>query len=78
MWTAPKWIKVSSVVDDRIPSQRQVQEDLSIKSEKSKIIVEVLLLKIVLHYVPSENQADDPLKKLSIFFLFELPDRVFF
>ena len=42
------------------------------------IIVEVFLLKIVLHYVPFENQPDDPLKKLSIYFLFEFPDRVFF
>ena len=32
------------------------------------IIVAVFLLKIVRHYVPFENQPDDPLKKLSIFF----------
>ena len=43
----------------------------------SRVIVEVFLLNVVLHYVPFENQQDDPLKKLSIF-LFELPDRVFF
>ena len=34
----------------------------------NRVIVEVFLLKIVLHYVPFKNQPDDPLKKLSIFF----------
>ena len=38
------------------------------RSTVNCIIVEVFLLKIVLHYVPFKNQPDDPLKKLSIFF----------
>ena len=46
----------------------------TLRSTVNCIIVEVFLLKIVFHYVPFENQPDDPLKKLSIF-LFELPDR---
>ena len=40
----------------------------TLRSTVNCIIVEVFLLKIVLHYVPFENQPDDPLKKLSIFF----------
>ena len=46
---------------------RIVEETL--RSTVNCIIVEVFLLKIVLHYVPFENQPDDPLKKLSIFFI---------
>ena len=41
----------------------------TLRSTVNCIIVEVFLLKIVLHYVPFENQPDDPLKKLSIFFI---------
>ena len=40
----------------------------TLRSTVNCIIVEVFLLKIVLHYVPFKNQPDDPLKKLSIFF----------
>ena len=41
------------------------------------IIVEVFLLKIVLHYVPFKNQPDDPLKKLSIFFIWVARSGIF-
>ena len=55
----------------------EVVVEETLRSTVNCIIVEVFLLKIVLHYVPFENQPDDPLKKLSIFFIWVARSGIF-